>query len=229
VLPYLLMFVLYLALALTSAFMLQSVSKEKENRTAEVLLVSVRPRNLMLGKIAGLSVVGLLQVAIWLAVVFGVLGAKGTLAGMDLSISREYAAQVIPWALAYFLLGYVMYSSAYAVLGVLARTQRDANQFVYIAIIPLVVPLMLNTVFSDAPNGPAATILSLFPLTSPIAMVARQGATLVPWWQSLAGLVALAAAAYLFVVFAARRFRSESLLSSEVLSWARISRAFGRR
>ncbi len=77
-LPYLLMFILYLASAMTSSFMLRSVSREKENRTAEVLPVSLRPRDLMLGKIAGLSAAGLLQVATWLTVFFGVLAGRET-------------------------------------------------------------------------------------------------------------------------------------------------------
>ncbi len=225
-LPYLLMFILYLALAMTSGFMLQSVSKEKENRTAEVLLVTLSPRSLMLGKMAGLSVVGLLQVAVWLAVFFGVLIGRGSLAGVDLNISGEVAARVIPWTLAYFLFGYLMYSSLYAVLGVLAPTARDANHFVYIAIIPLVIPLLFSGTFSDAPNGPLATTLSLFPLTSPIAMVARLGATLVPWWQLLVGLLALGVFAYLFVLLAARLFRAENLLSSRAMSWRHLAEEF---
>ena len=65
-------------------------------------------------------------------------------------------------------------------LGVLTPTARDANHFVYIAIIPLVVPLLFNSVISQSPNGALAVTLSLVPLTSPIAMVARLGATLVP-------------------------------------------------
>jgi ABC-2 type transport system permease protein len=222
-LPYLMMFVLYLALAMTSGFMLQSVSKEKENRTAEVLLVSLTPRSLMLGKMAGLSVVGLIQVAVWLAVFFGVLAGKGSIAGVDLNVDGAVAARVIPWALAYFLFGYVMYASIYAVLGVLAPTSRDANHFVYLAIIPLVIPLLFSGTFSEAPNGPLATTLSLFPLTSPIAMVARLGATPVPWWQLVVGLLALGFFAYLFVLSAARLFRAENLLSSRALSWRRLA------
>ncbi len=177
----------------------------------------------MLGKIAGLSAVGLLQVAVWLAVFFGVLAGKGSVAGVDLNIGGAVAARAIPWTLAYFLLGYLMYASIYAVLGVLAPTARDANQFVFIAIIPLVVPLLFSGTFSDAPNGALATTLSLFPLTSPIAMVARLGATLVPWWQSLAGLLALGVFAYLFVLLAARLFRAENLLSSRALTWSRLT------
>ncbi|MBN1628249.1 MAG: ABC transporter permease [Thermoleophilia bacterium] len=221
-LPYLLMFVLYMALVMTSGFMLQSVSKEKENRTAEVLLVSLKPRDLMLGKIAGLSAVGLIQVAIWLAVIFGLLLSKGNIAGMDLNVSGEYAARVIPWAIVYFLFGYVMYAAVYAVLGVLAPTARDAGQFVIVAIIPLIVPLLLLNVFSDAPNGAASTALSLFPLTSPVAMVARLGATAVPWWQMAVGAVLLAAAAYLFVLLTGRLFHAGNLLSTRALSWERL-------
>jgi ABC-2 type transport system permease protein len=222
-LPYLMMFVLYLALAMTSGFMLQSVSKEKENRTAEILLVTLTPRSLMLGKMAGLSVVGLIQVAVWLAVFFGVLAGKGSVAGVDLNVGGAVAARAIPWTLAYFLFGYVMYASIYAVLGVLTPTARDANHFVYLAIIPLVIPLLFTGTFSDAPSGALATILSLFPLTSPIAMVARLGATPVPWWQLVVGLLALGVFAYLFVLSAARLFRAENLLSSRALIWRRLA------
>ena len=110
-LPHLLMFVLYWALVMTSGVMLQSVSAEKENRTAEVLLVSLKPRDLMLGKIAGLSAAGLLQVAIWLAVIFGLLLTRGTIAGIDLSVGGGFAARVLPWAIVNFLLGYILCAS----------------------------------------------------------------------------------------------------------------------
>lgn len=223
--PYLLMFVLYVALAMTSGFMLQSVSREKENRTAEVLLSTVRPRDLMLGKIAGLSVVGLLQVAVWLAVIFGALLSKGSILSMDLSISAELALRVIPWTIAYFLLGYVMYSSLYAMLGVLAPTARDANQFVFIAIIPLIVPLLFLTAFAEKPDGTLSLVLSLFPLTSPVAMVARMGSTSVAWWQLAAGVAGLAVFAYLFVLAAGRLFRADNLLSTRALTWSRLGGA----
>jgi ABC-2 type transport system permease protein len=221
-LPYLLMFILYLALAMTSGFMLQSVSREKENRTAEMLLVSMRPRDLMLGKIAGLSVVGLLQVAIWMAFFFGIGGGFGSVIGIDLHVTAGAAARIIPWTVGYFLFGYLMYAAIYATLGVLTPTVRDANHFVYIAIIPLVIPLLFNAVISQDPGGALAVTLSLFPLTSPIAMVARQGAALVPWWQALAGLVVLAAFAYLFVLTAGKLFRAENVLSARALTLTRL-------
>jgi ABC-2 type transport system permease protein len=228
-LPYLLMFILYLALAMTSGFMLQTVSSEKENRTAEMLLVSMRPRDLMLGKIAGLSVVGLLQVAVWLACFFGIGNGFGSVIGVDLHVTGLAAARIVPWTIGYFLLGYLMYAAVYATLGVLTPTVRDANHFVYIAIIPLVIPLLFNTAISGSPNGPLAISLSLFPLTSPIAMVARLGSTLVPWWQSLAGLAALGVFAYVFILAAARLFRAENVLSSRALTWGRLRGGLSRQ
>jgi ABC-2 type transport system permease protein len=222
---YLLMFVLYMAFAMTSGFMLQSVSREKENRTAEVLLVSLKPRDLMFGKIAGLSTVGLIQVAVWLTVIFGVFLSQDTIAGIDFALSGEVAVRVIPWTFVYFLLGYLMYASIYSVLGVLSPTARDANQFVFVAIVPLVIPLLFVTTFTEVPDGALATTLSLFPLTSPVAMVARLGAGSVPWWQLAVGAAALAILAYLFVLLAGRLFRASNLLSNRGLTWTRLKTA----
>jgi hypothetical protein len=115
-----------------------------------------------------------------------------------------------------------MYASVYATFGVLAPSLRDANHFVFIAIVPLVIPLIFNQTFGTAPDGVLATTLSLVPFTSPIAMIARLGAASVPWWQSLAGLVALGLFAYGFVLMAARLFRAENILSSRALTWARL-------
>ncbi len=229
VLPYLLMFVLYFALAMTSGFMLQSVSREKENRTAEVLLVSLRPRDLLMGKIIGLSVVGLLQVIIWLAVIFAAFRYGGGIFTLDVSMSADLLALLLPWTIVYFLLGYLLYASIYSILSVLAPSARDAGQFVFIAIIPLAAPLLLSSTFAEAPNGALATTLSLFPLTSPVAMVSRLGATSVPWWQLVAGAVVIGVLAYLFVLLAGRLFRADNLLSTRALTWQRLRSEFHSR
>jgi ABC-2 type transport system permease protein len=84
------------------------------------------------------------------------------------------------------------------------------------------IPLWLNNVFMQEPNGDLATFLSLFPLTAPLAMVTRLAAGGVPLWQPIAGVLALAATAYGFVLLSARLFRADTLLSSASLSWKRI-------
>lgn len=221
-LPYILMFILYMALVMTGGYMLQSVSKEKENRTAEMLLITLSPRRLILGKIGGLLVVGLLQVTIWLAVMFAVTSTLGSTLGFDLQLSGQAATRLIAWTVAYFLLGYVMYSSAYATIGVLTPTARDAGHLSLAAIVPLMIPVVFYQALLGAPDGLFARVAGLFPLTSPVAMVARMGATTVPWWESALGLIILAVCAVLFALLAARFFRAENVLSASKLTWSRL-------
>ena len=99
---------------------------------------------------------------------------------------------------------------------------REGSQFTFVFLIPLLTPVWLNYVFTEQPHGPLATILSLFPLTAPTAMVARLAAGGVPFWQAAVSLVGLAVTAYFFIHLAARFFRADTLLSSGSLSWRRI-------
>ena len=222
--PYATLFVFFFVITMTSGFMLQSVAQEKENRTVEVLLLSLRPRELMLGKVVGLGVVALLQMTIW---------GGGGLLMMDrrLGLVEAAAALTLPpgfvaWAALYFVLGYLLYASILGAIGALAPTAREGTQFTFIAMLPLMIPMWLNNVFAQTPNGSLATFLSFFPLTAPVSMVTRLVAGGVPTWQPAVGLLGLAATTYLFVLLAARFFRADTLLSSAGLDWQRIVREF---
>jgi ABC-2 type transport system permease protein len=234
-LPIAVMFLLFFVITMSASYMLQSVVKEKENRTAEVLLVSLRPRDLMLGKVIGLGALALGQMAIWMVggmlLSGGGLGMAGILrnpqvsAGMaqaDVSSGIGLPPGFVLWAVLFFLGGYVVYASALGALGALAPNMREGSQFTFIFLIPLLTPVWLNYVFTEQPNGPLATILSLFPLTAPTAMVARLAAGGVPLWQAAVSLIGLAITAYFFIHLAARFFRADTLLSSGSLSWRRI-------
>jgi ABC-2 type transport system permease protein len=215
------LFILYLVLVMSGGFMLASVSKEKENRTAELLLVSLRARDLMLGKIVGLAGVGLLQMAIWLGV--GLLGLSQVRRLIESAAGFVLPSGFVPWTLAYFLLGFFLYAAVFAMLGVMASSLRQANQLIYVAIIPLVIPLVMASTLIEQPNGGLSVGLSLFPLTSPAAMVARLAGGAVPLWQLSAGLALLAIGAYGVVLLAARYFRVENLLSKQSFSWRRMA------
>lgn len=221
-LPFVVMFVLFFVITMSAGYMLQSVAKEKENRTAEVLLLSLRPRELMLGKVIGLGAVALFQMLVW-------FGGGGVLLGSGLAVAALAAGQGLPlgfilWAVAYFLLGYLIYAALLGALGALAPSMREGSQFTFVLLLPLLVPIWLNTVFTQDPNGTAATVLSLFPLTAPTAMVTRMAATTVPGWQPLVGIVLLLATAYGLVLLSARFFRADTLLSSDSLNWGRVRR-----
>jgi ABC-2 type transport system permease protein len=214
------MFIFFFSLTMSSSIMLQSVSKEKETRTAEVLLLSLRPRELMLGKLIGLGAVALLQLAIWaggglVALSQGeqLLGAAG---------SFELPSGFIVWLLLYFVFGYAAYASVLGAIGVLAPTAREATQFTFAVLLPLMIPLWLNTAFAQDPNGNLPVFLSLFPPTAPLSMITRLVATKVPLWQPIVSLAGLAAMAYGFVLLSARLFRADTLLSSSSLSLKRL-------
>ncbi|MGC9346837.1 MAG: ABC transporter permease, partial [Anaerolineae bacterium] len=130
--------------------------------------------------------------------------------------------QMILWFVLYFLFGYLTFASALGAIGSMAPNTREGSQFTFVIMLPLMIPLWLNTTFANAPNGTLATLLSIFPLTAPVSMVARLAATSVPLWQILLSLALSAATAYGFVLLAARFFRADTLLSGAALSWGRI-------
>ena len=220
-LPFAVMFILFFIITMSAGFMLQSVTREKENRTAELLLTSLSPRELMLGKVIGLGVVALVQMGIWMGggqfLLVGGAVAVTAFAGQGLSLG------FFLWAFVFFVFGYIVYAAALGSLGALAPTMREGSQFTFILLIPLLIPLWLNSVFMQDSNGPIATALSLFPLTAPTAMVTRLAAGGVPAWQPFVALAGLIVTAYFFVLLAARFFRADTLLSGASISWRRIA------
>jgi ABC-2 type transport system permease protein len=215
--PFAVLMIFYLVITMTGGFMLQSVSKEKENRTIEILLLSLRPRDLMLGKILGLAVVALLQVAIWggALLIFGGLSLAG-LSSLGLPDGFFF------WAILYFILGYLLYASLLGAVGALAPSTREGTQFTFLVLSPLFIPLMLNSVLIQTPDGALTTFLSLFPLTSPVTMITRLASGPVPFGQLALGLVLLAVTTYGIIVYAARFFRADTLLSFNTLNFKRL-------
>jgi len=220
-------FVMFFVITTTGGFMLQSVSREKESRTAEILLLSISPRQIMSGKLLGLTAVALVQIGFWAgAITLALDQARATL---DLVIPRGIPAATYVAGLLFFLLGYLLYSSALGALGALAPTSREAGQFTMVILLPLSAPLFLNAVIMMAPNSAVAVAMSIFPLTAPVAMAARMVIVTVPTWQVVVGLAGLAAATYFFVALSARFFRADTLLSGASMSLKRVREGFGRR
>jgi ABC-2 type transport system permease protein len=216
--PFAVLMIFYLVITMTGSFMLQSVTKEKENRTIEVLLVSLRPRDLMLGKILGLGVIAMLQMAVWATGGLIVSGGSA-LSGLNAS---GLSASFFVWAFLYFILGYLLYASMLGALGALAPSTREGTQFTFIILLPLFVPLMMSSALIEAPNSGITTFLSLFPLTSPVTMITRLAAGPVPVAQLVLGLIILAITTYGIIVFSARFFRADTLLSFSALNFKRI-------
>lgn len=220
--PFATLFIFFLLITTSSGYMLRSVAREKENRTMEVLLVSLEPHQLMVGKVVGLGLIGLLQMLIWVG--GGSLLLSGGVPDPVNLGSISLPDGFVIWALLYFLGGYFLYASLMGILGALAPNAREAGQFTFFLLLPLMVPLWLNATITGAPNGPLAVALSLFPLTAPVTMMTRLADSAVPLWQLLLGVVGLLLTAYLCAWLASRFFRGDTLLSSAPLRWQRFFR-----
>jgi ABC-2 type transport system permease protein len=174
-----------------------------------------------------LGAVALFQMAVWMG--GGLLLLGGGLAFASVAFGYSLSLGFFAWAVCFFLLGYLLYASMLGALGALAPNMREGSQFTFVLLVPLMIPLWLNSVFLNAPHSVLATVLSLFPLSAPTSMMTRLAAGNVPAWQPIVSLLGLAVTTYLFVALAARFFRADSLLSSASLSWGRLGQEFRAR
>lgn len=194
----------------TAGYLLQGLSQEKEYRIMEVLLSSLRPENLMAGKLIGLGAAGLTQMAVWTASAIGALAVLGTRVDLPFEVAVPPAAIVV--GLLYFLLGYAFFATLMGALGAVTPTEREANQITVIVVLPAIVPLWLIMPLLGNPNGALARILSYLPWTSPTAALIRygSGAMSLPELALSLGILAMAVAIAIFVTL--RLFRAYLLM-----------------
>ena len=218
-------YVFYFLLIMASSYLMRSVVAEKENRTAEVLLLSLNPRGLMIGKILAMSLIVLIQLVFWVG--GGVLILNK---GADLLkvASFNFPPGFILWAVLFLILGYLLFASIMAAGGAISSNARETGAMTFLLIIPLMPTLMFGTLFAEDPNNPLVVGLSLFPFSAPSAMVTRLAVAPVPWWQLVISLAGLAVTTYLFVILAARFFEAGNLLSSASFSWRRLATGWRR-
>ena len=202
-----------------AAYMMQSLSKEKETRVMEILLSSLRPIDLLTGKIIGLGGIGLLQVIIWLAIGLAFSSGENSPLGSMLNITLP-TLSVVTWMIigGFFLAGYLVYAALFAGLGAIAPNLKEASQAQFFVMLPILLPTWFMTIFLNAPNSPLAVAFSLIPLTSPLAMPIRLAITAVPLWQSVLALTLALLTGVGIVLLTTRIFQGRTLLSGQSLS-----------
>ena len=222
--PYAVAFLFYMMIIITSSLLLGNISKEKENRVIEILLNSVTPTQLMTGKIIGLGLTSLFQVAILLVSGYFLVNLSGN--AFSLPSGFELPPSILAWGILYFLLGYAVYASLMAGVGALAPNMREGSQLTIVVMLPLIIPLFFSSsVFMNDPNGAIATAISMFPLSTPVAMMSRLSAGGVPWWQPPLAAVLLVLTAVLVVRSVAGMFRAQTLLSGQPIKVKTFLRA----
>jgi ABC-2 type transport system permease protein len=219
-------YIYYFILIVVSGYILQSVISEKENRTVEVLLVSLQPKELITGKLLGMSAVALLQLAFWAtgAIFIANRGAQF----IDIS-GLEFTPAFIITAVLFLVLGYLLYASVMAAAGALSNTAREAGQVTWILILPLLPTLMFGRLFAEDTDNIMVIFLSLFPFSAPSAMVTRMAVGTVPAWQVLLSLILTAITVYVVLSLATRFFHPQNLLSRAEFSWRRFATAWRDR
>jgi ABC-2 type transport system permease protein len=222
-LPYAVTFLFYIVIMTSASLLLSSITNEKQNRVMEVLMTSVGPQEMLTGKIMALGLTGLLQTVIWTG--SGLLLLR--LAGRNLALGAAFQlpTSILVWGILFFLFGYAVYASMMAGVGALVPSMREASQLTMIIIMPLIVPLMFISTMIQSPNSDLAVILSIFPLTAPVAMMTRLAATQVPFWQTGLAVLLLALCAVYFVRASANLFRAQNLLSGKSADFKTYLRA----
>ena len=212
--PYATTLILYITIIMAGSLLRSSTGGERKSRLLEILLTSVHPSELLLGKLVALGLLGLLETAIWGGAGYIMLRLGGNLLGWPADMAPP--PSILLWALVFFLGGYAVYGSLLAGLGALTGPNAPGSATADVVIVwPMIIPVFVQTVFVEQPHGPIATVLSLFPLTAPIAMLTRLTAGGVPAWQPFVAAAALLATAFFVVRAVGRAFRAQVLLSGQ--------------
>ena len=213
---------------------MRSVIEEKTSRIIEIIVSSVKPFQLMMGKIIGTSLAGILQFFTWAIVGLLLLTFASMFVGnialfpegklyLSAILNLPIAAILISFV-GFFIGGFFLYSSFYAAIGASVDSETDTQQFLLPILIPLVLGVYIGffTVVSD-PHGTVATVFSFIPLTSPIVMMMRIPFG-VPWWQVLLSVSILFATFFSVVWFAAKIYRVGILMYGKKPTWKELYR-----
>ncbi|MDT8380632.1 MAG: ABC transporter permease [Brevefilum sp.] len=215
-LPYGVSMLFYVIIITSASLLMSSIAKEKENRVMEILMSSVKPIQLFTGKIFALGLVGLLQMVLWMGSGLLMLRLGGTT--LNIPPSLQLPAGLLPWGIAFFITGYLVYATIMAGIGAFVPNLKEASQATFYVIAPILIPLMLVGVIIEQPNATLPTILSLIPFTAPTTIMTRMAVSPVPLWQLLVSIALLILTILLLIRSVAGMFRAQTLLTGSKFS-----------
>ncbi len=244
-------FIIYMFIVIYGAQVMSGVVQEKTNRIVEVIVSSVKPFELMMGKIIGIALVGLTQVFLWVVLTVGIMFAVNSSMGnvltpdtvdqlqqlnqtgmqaqaMPSEIQDILVAingldffQLITLFVIYFLGGYLLYASLFAAVGSAVDSETDTNQFTMPIMLPIIFAIYAGIFSAENPDGPLAFWCSLIPFTSPIVMMVRLPFD-VPAWQ-IALSVGILILSFIGTTWvAAKIYRTGILMYGKKVSWGEM-------
>jgi ABC-2 type transport system permease protein len=192
---------IFMALFSYGGWLTRSVIEEKTSRIVEVIASSVKPIELLLGKMSGIAALGLTQIAFWVVAFFGISAAAAPVASMFLDVNPETLANsaetpagfdpatlqlpsidpmIFVWFFIFFLLGYLLYSTFFAAVGSAVESDTDTQQFMFPIMVPIFIAYFIMFRAIKSPDSTLSVVGSLIPFTSPIVMITRIAITDVP-------------------------------------------------
>ena len=238
---------IYAAMLIYGSVVMQGVIEEKTTRVVEVIISSVRPFYLLMGKVLGIGAAGLVQMVVWAAIMLAGITFAGTVVSMFLDPSAlnlpatasqqellgaanialpSISIGVFVGFVLYFLLGYLLYAGLFAAVGSMVEQQQDAQGLM----LPLMMPIILSIVFIqpivESPHSTLAVVLSMIPFTSPVPMVVRLAVTEVPFWEVLLSFGLLVAGFLGAIWISSRIYRVGILMYGKKTSFKDVIRWF---
>jgi ABC-2 type transport system permease protein len=234
-------FAIYIMVIMYGQSIMTSVQEEKRDRIVELIVSSVRAKDLLFGKVVGIGAAGVLQLSIWVAaaallITYGAVfaGGLGASESVVAAIQQGTLMPRIPLSLGltfilYFAGGFFLFATLFAVVGALVTNMQEAQQFVFPILLPFIIGFFIAIPAGDNPNGTIAVIGSIVPFTSPMVMPARMAVASVDWLQIGASLALLFTTALLTIWLAAKIYRTaifatgKKPTASEIIRWMRAA------
>jgi ABC-2 type transport system permease protein len=250
---------IYITLFIYGAAVMRGVMEEKMNRIAEVIISSVKPFQLMMGKIIGIAAVGITQLLIWIVLIVGLssittsllshdmlqraqsvntsmvpAGANNTAALNFLNTKNEILqapwSLIIPCFLFYFIAGYLFYASLFAAVGsVVNEDPQEAQSLMLPITMPIILSFVIMTTAAGKPDAPISVWGSMIPFSSPIVMMARIPSGSVPAWQIAVSMISLVAGFILTTMLAAKIYRTGILLYGKKVTFKEMGKWLFRK
>ena len=212
IVPFLFGILLLIAIFSSSGTLLQGLSEEKENRVMEILLSSVSARQLLLGKVLGLGCAGLTQLVIWLLSVTLLLRMAETSIG-GVFVGLQIPATMMVLGITYFMLGYLFFAVLMVGIGAIGSSARDSQQLSMLIIMPSIIPFYVLMIFTrENPGHIINTILTMIPITAPMAVFSRFAFSDIPVWELALSITLLVLSIIGAIFLAAKIFRTFALM-----------------
>jgi ABC-2 type transport system permease protein len=215
---------LALSLQASSMYLIEGLGDEKESRLIEVLLSSVSPRQLLTGKVLGLGAAGLVQVVVWLISLPLLLNlASSTIGGFFSTI--QLPANFLVLGIIYFILGYLLFAALSAGVGAISPSAREGQPLAMIYAMLVFVPLWFASLLFIFPDSPIWVVLTIFPLTAPVAVMLKLGVTGIAGWELATSLAVIVLSIIGALFLSVKAFRVYLLMYGKRPSWGEIIRS----